>query len=100
MVTFISWGATTVFIAAVFPGLARNTPHARQLRIKYEEGEVENEIYEKEESLEKNRISNISMVSASQNNCLYVYNLTILTRHMQTWAILLYFVLIFLSSFL
>lgn len=62
MIGFISYGATLVFYAAIFPKLARNTPHARNLREKYEAGEVSAEEYEREESLEKNRISNISTV--------------------------------------
>ena len=37
--------------------------HARTLREKYERGEISAEEYEVEESLEKNRISNISTVS-------------------------------------
>ncbi|RDB19866.1 Autophagy-related protein 22-1 [Hypsizygus marmoreus] len=60
MIGFISYGATLVFYAAVFPRLARNTPHARAIREKYEAGETDREDYEREESLEKNRISNIS----------------------------------------
>lgn len=65
MVGFITYGATLVFYAALFPRLARNTPHARRLREKFENGEIEPEVYETEESLEKNRISNISTVSLS-----------------------------------
>ncbi|GLB34242.1 putative vacuolar effluxer [Lyophyllum shimeji] len=60
MIGFISYGATLVFYAAVFPRLARNTPHARKILEKYEAGETTREEYEVEESLEKNRISNIS----------------------------------------
>lgn len=63
MVGFITYGATLVFYAAAFPRLARNTPHARKLREKYERGEIPAEEYEVEESMEKNRISNISTVS-------------------------------------
>lgn len=63
MIGFISYGATLVFYAALFPRLARNTPHARALREKYETGEISPEAYEIEESLEKNRISNISTVN-------------------------------------
>ncbi|KAI0758099.1 MFS general substrate transporter [Fomes fomentarius] len=65
MVGFISYGATLVFYAAVFPRLARNTKHARQLREKYEKGEIPAEEYETEESLEKNRISNISTMHSN-----------------------------------
>ncbi|KAJ3570467.1 hypothetical protein NP233_g4387 [Leucocoprinus birnbaumii] len=60
MIGFISYGATLVFYAAAFPRLARNTPHARKLRDMYESGQVSFEEYEREESLEKNKISNIS----------------------------------------
>jgi hypothetical protein len=62
MIGFITYGATLVFYAAAFPRLARNTPHARKLRDKYKAGEISAEEYEVEESLEKNRISNISTV--------------------------------------
>jgi hypothetical protein len=62
MIGFISYGATLVFYAALFPRLARNTQRARDLREKYENGEVAAEVFEVEESLEKNRISNISTV--------------------------------------
>jgi hypothetical protein len=62
MIGFISYGATLVFYAAVFPRLARNTRHSRNLKEKYDCGEISAEVYECEESLEKNRISNISTV--------------------------------------
>ncbi|KAH9972936.1 autophagy-related protein 22-like protein [Lactifluus volemus] len=60
MISFISYGATLVFYAAAFPRLARNTQHSRDLREKFDHGEIPVEVYEREESLEKNRISNIS----------------------------------------
>jgi Vacuole effluxer Atg22 like len=62
MIGFISYGATLVLYAAVFPRLARNTQHIRNLKEKYDRGEIPVEVYEREESLEKNRISNISTV--------------------------------------
>jgi hypothetical protein len=83
MIGFISYGATLVFYAAAFPRLARNTPyvptslplyfcltiehdrHARALLEEYHAGKISFEEYELEESLEKNRISNISTVRAS-----------------------------------
>jgi hypothetical protein len=65
MIGFISYGATLVFYAAVFPRLARNTRYSRDLREKYGRGEISLEAYEREESLEKNRISNISTVGTS-----------------------------------
>ncbi|GJJ14218.1 hypothetical protein Clacol_008480 [Clathrus columnatus] len=75
MIGFISYGATLVFYAALFPRLARNTAHARALREKYERGELSAEVYEKEESLEKNRISNISTHQCvlGGNWCMVVY---------------------------
>jgi Vacuole effluxer Atg22 like len=65
MISFISYGATLVFYAAAFPRLARNTQHSRDLREKFDHGEIPVEVYEREESLEKNRISNISTVGSS-----------------------------------
>ncbi|KZT29497.1 hypothetical protein NEOLEDRAFT_1175178, partial [Neolentinus lepideus HHB14362 ss-1] len=62
MLGFISYGATLVFYAALFPRLARNTARSRTLREQYDRGEVSREDYEREESLEKNRVSNISTV--------------------------------------
>ena len=64
MIGFVTYGATLVFYAAVFPRLARNTAHARSLQEKLEKNEIPLEEYELEESMEKNRISNISTVSA------------------------------------
>lgn len=55
-------GATLVFYAALFPRLARNTPTSRSLRQRLNKKEITPENYETEESLEKNRISNISTV--------------------------------------
>lgn len=63
MIGFITYGATLVFYAAVFPRLARNTLRSRTLRDKLDAGEISHEEYEVEESMEKNRISNISTVS-------------------------------------
>ena len=65
MIGFISYGATLVFYAAIFPRLARNTQRSRDLRERYDRGEISAEVYEQEESLEKNRISNISTVGPS-----------------------------------
>jgi uncharacterized membrane protein len=70
MIGFISYGATLVFYAASFPRLARNTQHSHNLREKYHHGEISAEVYEQEESLEKNRISNISTVGTS---CSFLY---------------------------
>ncbi|KAF7355720.1 Autophagy-related protein [Mycena sanguinolenta] len=72
MIGFISYGATLVFYAALFPRLARNTPHAREIREKFEAGETSKEVYEREESLEKNRISNIS---TAHSNIGYIFTL-------------------------
>ncbi|KIM52630.1 hypothetical protein SCLCIDRAFT_1223571 [Scleroderma citrinum Foug A] len=65
IIGFVSYGATLVFYAAAFPRLARNTPHSRKLRESYDNGETSTEVYEREESLEKNRISNISTMHSN-----------------------------------
>ncbi|KAH9836563.1 MFS general substrate transporter [Rhodofomes roseus] len=61
IVSYVSYGAILVFAAAVFPRLVRNTPHARRVREKLDNQEITGEQSELEESLEKNRISNISV---------------------------------------
>jgi hypothetical protein len=45
MIGYISYGATLVFYAAVFPRLARITAHARALRKRYEACETTLEEY-------------------------------------------------------
>ncbi|KAI0650827.1 vacuole effluxer Atg22 like-domain-containing protein [Trametes meyenii] len=66
MVGFITYGATLVFYAAIFPRLARNTAHARQLKEKFERGEISAREYDLEVSMETNRISNISTISTKK----------------------------------
>ena len=65
IVGLVTYGASLVFYAAAFPRLARNTSYSRRLCEKYEKGEISTEEYEREESLEKNRITNVSTVSSS-----------------------------------
>ncbi|KAG2060272.1 hypothetical protein BDR06DRAFT_1002781 [Suillus hirtellus] len=65
IVSFVSYSITLVFYAALFPRLARNTPRVRQLREKYENGEISPEVYDQEESLEKNRITDIFTVHSN-----------------------------------
>ena len=69
IVGFVSYGATLVFYAAAFPRLARNTSRSRDLRERYENGQISIEEYEKEGSLETNRISNISTVGTGVLTC-------------------------------
>ena len=67
IVGYTSYGATLVFYAAAFPRLARNTPYSRDLRERFENGQISVEEYEKEESLQKNRISNILTVGTGMH---------------------------------
>ncbi|KAI9447661.1 MFS general substrate transporter [Lactarius indigo] len=60
-ISFASRGVVLAFFAAIFPQLARNTPHSRELRVRYERGELSLEAYEKEKSIEKSKISSVSM---------------------------------------
>lgn len=79
IISFVSYGATIVFYTAAFPRLARNTPYSRQLCERYERGEIPVEEYEREQSLEKNRISNISTVHSNIGYiATYALNLAIL----------------------
>lgn len=68
MISFITYGATLVFFAAAFPRLARNTAKARRLQEKLAAGEIDQATYERDESMEKNRISSISTVNYTPND--------------------------------
>ncbi|KAG7097537.1 hypothetical protein E1B28_004876 [Marasmius oreades] len=65
MIGFITYGATLVFYAAVFPRLARNTARTRTMRKEYEAGRIDREAYEREEGLERSRISNLSTMHSN-----------------------------------
>lgn len=53
----VSYGATLVFYAAVFPRLARYMPHVRKAREEdLREGKIDQEEYDAVESLERNHI--------------------------------------------
>lgn len=57
VVAYIAYGATLVFYAAVFPRLARYTPHVRKAREEdLREGKIDQEEYDTIESLERNHI--------------------------------------------
>ncbi|CAG8016248.1 unnamed protein product [Penicillium olsonii] len=58
VVAYIAYGATLVFYAAVFPRLARYTPHVRKAREEdLRDGTIDQEEYDAIESLERNHIS-------------------------------------------
>ena len=61
VVSYVAYGATLVFYAAVFPRLARYMPHVRSAREEdLRDGKITQEEYEEIESLERNHVSNIS----------------------------------------
>ncbi|PYH92605.1 hypothetical protein BO71DRAFT_329585 [Aspergillus ellipticus CBS 707.79] len=61
VVSYIAYGATLVFYAAVFPRLAHYMPHVRKAREEdLREGRISQEEYDAIESLERNHISNVS----------------------------------------
>ena len=62
IINFTSFGATLVFYMAIFPRLARCTARTLEMRDKLRMGQVSKHEYDVEESMEKNRISNISTV--------------------------------------
>ncbi|KAI9447658.1 autophagy-related protein 22-like protein [Lactarius indigo] len=61
-ISFASQGIVVSFFAAIFPQLARNTPHSRELKVRHERGELSLEAYEKEKSIEKSKISSVGMI--------------------------------------
>ena len=62
MISFTSRGIVIAFFAALFPQLARNTHHSRELRKRCEQGELTPEAYEKEKGIEESKISSVSTV--------------------------------------
>ncbi|KAJ5694825.1 hypothetical protein N7536_005237 [Penicillium majusculum] len=80
VVAYIAYGATLVFYAAVFPRLARYTPHVRKAREEdLREGKIDQEEYDTIESLERNHISNISTAHSNIGYLLtLVLNLSVL----------------------
>lgn len=62
MISFTTREIVIAFFAALFPQLARNTPHSRDLRMRHEQGELSLEAYEKEKGIERSKISSIGMV--------------------------------------
>ncbi|KAH9965405.1 autophagy-related protein 22-like protein [Russula dissimulans] len=61
----VSYRLTGAFYSAIFPRLARNTTHSRELRKKYDQNEISKDVYEKGEALEKSKISSLSITSAA-----------------------------------
>ncbi|KAI5782573.1 autophagy-related protein 22-like protein [Geopyxis carbonaria] len=79
--SFVSYGATLVFYAAVFPRLARYMPEVRKVRGEFEEG-VEGVTRERCEEVESLERSHISSVSTAHSNvgylCTLALNLSVL----------------------
>jgi Vacuole effluxer Atg22 like len=63
-VAFISYSVTLAFYAAIFPRLAYNVRHIRELKERYDQGKIAADKYEQAEALEKSKISSLSMVRA------------------------------------
>lgn len=58
---YIAYGATLVFYAALFPRLARYTPHVRKAREEdLREGKIDQDEYDAIESLERNHIRSVT----------------------------------------
>ncbi len=75
IIAYIAYGATLVFYAALFPRLARYMPHVRKARDEdLAEGKIDQDEYDRIESLEKNHISS---VSTAHSNIGYLLTLAI-----------------------
>lgn len=75
IISYVAYGATLVFYAAVFPRLARYMPKVRKAREEdLKTGKISEEEYERIESLEKNHISSIS---TAHSNIGYLFTLAI-----------------------
>ena len=61
-VGFTAYGVMLAFYSAIFPRLARNTRQMRELMEMYDQDKITVGVYEQAETLEKSKISNLSMV--------------------------------------
>ncbi|OJJ85516.1 uncharacterized protein ASPGLDRAFT_45489 [Aspergillus glaucus CBS 516.65] len=79
VISYIAYGATLVFYAAVFPRLARYMPHVRKACEDLREGKIDQREYDTIESLERNHISNYSTAHSNIGYlCTLVLNLSVL----------------------
>lgn len=79
IVTYVAYGATLVFYAAVFPKLARYMPHVRKAREEdLREGRMDQKEYDAVESLERNHISYAYL---AVEGALLIYYRNISTAH-------------------
>jgi len=79
IVGFVSYGLALAFYGAIFPRLARNTTYSRELRKRYDRGEISKDVYEKGEILEKSKISSLSVTSAAIGGIImFLLSLTLL----------------------
>src|SRR5437879_5017961 len=62
IVGFTAYGVMLAFYSAIFPRLARNTRRMRELMEMYDQDKITAGVYEQAETLEKSKISNLSMV--------------------------------------
>ncbi|PSS10509.1 hypothetical protein M430DRAFT_108317 [Amorphotheca resinae ATCC 22711] len=80
IISYIGYGATLVFYAALFPRLARYMPHVRKAREEdLKDGKIDQAEYDRIESMERNHISNISTAHSNIGYLLtLVLNLSVL----------------------
>lgn len=62
IVGFTSYGVMLAFYSAIFPRLARDTRRMCELMEMYDQDKITAGVYEQAETLEKSKISNLSMV--------------------------------------
>lgn len=60
IVGLIAYQMCLTYWTAAFPGLARNTPHLREMAEKFERGDCTREEYDHEDSMKRNELSNVA----------------------------------------
>ena len=95
IISYIAYGATLVFYAAIFPRLARWMPKVKTGREDLKEAKISQETYDEIESLERNHLSNISTAHSNIGYLLtLVINLSVLlplqgNDYANNWALFL-----------
>lgn len=74
VVSYIAYGATLVFYAAVFPRLARYMLHVRRARVDLREGRINQGEYDAIESLERNHIRYVGVAKLNKLQILTVFS--------------------------
>lgn len=71
VVGLICYQLTLTYWTAAFPSLARNTPHLKEAARAYAEGEISQADYDRQDEMERSRLSNTAFCIQSVGECVF-----------------------------